>query len=65
MNKKIREWNSCPGKKSRKEVSKHEFWKFIGIIIVAAPIGKGGRNLFDKGGGRQGWTKPTNLGSRK
>ena len=48
-----------------KEVTKNEFWKFIGIIIVALPMGKGGENLWDKGDERQGFTEPINFGPSK
>ena len=48
MNHKIRQENVGTSRKM-KEVSKNEWWKFIGIIIVASPLGKGGEKFWDKG----------------
>ena len=36
----------------KKEISLHEFWRFIGVMIASSSIGKGGLNLFEDEGKR-------------
>jgi hypothetical protein len=55
------------GKKNYKAVnplSKHEWWRFIGIIISAGPQCKGGSKLWEKDSHREGFciTHPVNYG---
>ena len=54
LNGAIRTANKNAGKKKKmREVSKHEWWKFIGIIIFGGAVGEGGEILWEKenGGG--------------
>jgi hypothetical protein len=60
LNQKITDTNminaAAAGKRKQKinSVSEQEWWKFIGIIISAAPQGKGGVNLWEKDTHREG-----------
>ncbi|CAB9525972.1 hypothetical protein SEMRO_1757_G295670.1 [Seminavis robusta] len=47
-----------------RKVSKHEFWKFIGILSLAAAYRVGGHELFEQDKHRSEWTitEPINLG---
>jgi len=51
-------------KRKMRIVSEHEWWKFIGILIGAASIGKGGSNLWQKPDRRsqRSFSDPINLG---
>lgn len=67
MNKAIREHNKKVSRGKVKELSEHDWWVFIGIVIAAAPEGKGGEKLFDNGNGssrkkHRTFSKPTNVG---
>ena len=64
LNEKVRENNRGLSKKMN-EVSKNEFWKFIGIIIVASPLGKGGEKLWDRDATHRGFIQSVNFGTSK
>ena len=62
MNNEIRSKNrQCRGRKI-KEVSKNEWWKFIGVIVLAGAVGKGGSFLWEKGNQYESLTEPINIG---
>jgi hypothetical protein len=50
LNLKIAAKNASDLNKKKKihQVSEHEWWRFIGILLSAAPHGKGGINLWEK-----------------
>jgi hypothetical protein len=54
------------GKRTMKEVSEREWWTFLGIIIAAAPVGKGGERLWETRGSRdeRTFSTPINLGPK-
>ena len=48
----------------KKEISQHEFWRFIGVMIASSSLGKGGLNLYEDESKRphRQFSKCTNLG---
>lgn len=49
-----------------KEVSEREWWTFLGIIIAAGPLGKGGERLWETNGsrGERTFSTPFDLGPK-
>ena len=46
-----------------KEVSEHDFWRFIGVIILASVLKKGGSTLWERGARKhRTFSQPTDLG---
>jgi hypothetical protein len=52
--------------KKVKLVSESDFFKFLGVLISAAPLGKGGTALWEKSeAGKRSFSKPIDLGPSK
>ena len=49
-NKAAKDSQSRTQYREAKEVTMHEFWRFVGIIIAASSCKQGGKNLWDVGG---------------
>ena len=66
LNQEVKKRNRISGGRGRKmkEVSKKEWWKFIGILIFGGAVGEGGEILWEKENS-EGMRQPYNIGDPK